>query len=123
MEGKAVITLTVLHDNINNYTFNTTHILLLLLLLILLNTSKETSKESLLDKGEVFGALMTGLSKTFDCLNHEFLITKLNACGFTLLALKLFHYYLSNKKQRTKINSSYSEWLEIVFGVPWTLII
>ena len=28
------------------------------------------------------------------------------------------HNYLSNKKQRTKINSSYSSLLEIIFGVP-----
>ena len=55
---------------------------------------------------------MTGLSKAFDCLNHELLIAKLNACAFTLLALKRIHNYLSNRKQRTKINSSCSElWL------------
>ena len=26
--------------------------------------------------------------------------------------------YLANRKQRTKINSSYSSWEEILFGVP-----
>ena len=31
---------------------------------------------------------------------------------------RLIHDYLSNRKQRTKINCSYNEWLEIVFGVP-----
>ena len=29
----------------------------------------------------------------------------------------LIHDYLSNKKQRTRINNSYSTWIEIVFGV------
>lgn len=58
---------------------------------------------------------MTDLSKAFDCPNHEFLIAKLNSCGFTLLALKIIDYYLSNKKQRKKINSSHSKWLEIIF--------
>ena len=28
------------------------------------------------------------------------------------------HDYLSHKKQRTKINSSYSSWKEILFAVP-----
>ena len=59
------------------------------------------------DKGTVFGALLTDLSRTFDCLNHELLIVKLNACGFTLPALKLVHDYLSDRKQRTRVNNSY----------------
>ena len=46
------------------------------------------------------------------------LIAKLNAYGFSLPALKLVHSYLSNRKQRTKINNTYSSWEEILFGVP-----
>ena len=71
-----------------------------------------------IDRGKVFGALLTDLSKAFDCLNHDLLIAKLNAYGFSLPALRLFHEYLSNRKQRTKINNSYSTWMEIIFGVP-----
>ena len=67
---------------------------------------------------KMFGALLTDLSKAFDCLDHELLIAKLNAYGFSLTALKLVHNYLSNRKQRTKINSTYSSLLEIIFGVP-----
>ena len=66
----------------------------------------------------MFGALLTDLSKTCDCLVYKLLITKLNAYGFSLPALKLVHDYLSNRKQRTKVNRSYSSWLETVFGVP-----
>ena len=71
-----------------------------------------------IDNGKSFGALLTDLSKAFDCLDHELLIAKLNAYGFHLSALKLIHDYLSNRKQRTKINSTYSTWHEILFGVP-----
>ena len=70
------------------------------------------------DSGQMFGALLTDLSKAIDCLDHEILIAKLNAYGFSLPALKLVHDYLSNRKQRTKVNRTYSSWLEIVFGVP-----
>ena len=70
------------------------------------------------DKGKTFGALLTDLSKAFDCLPHDLIIAKLNAYGFSLSASKLIHNYLSHRKQRTKINSSYSSWEEILFGVP-----
>ena len=70
------------------------------------------------DNSKMIGALLTDLSKVFDCLDHELLIAKLNAYGFSLTALKLVHNYLSNRKQRTKINSTYSSLLEIIFGVP-----
>ena len=71
-----------------------------------------------IDRGKVFGALLTDLSKAFDCLDHDLFIAKLNAYGFSLPALRLIHDYLLNRKQRTRINNSYSTWVEIVFGVP-----
>ena len=62
------------------------------------------------DNGGAFGALMTDLSKVFDCLSHELLIAKLEAYGFDEKSLKLIYNYLSNFKQRVKINDSYSSW-------------
>ena len=70
------------------------------------------------DNGGAFGALFTDLSKAFDCLSHELLIAKLDAYGFDKNALKLVNSYLSNRKQRVKINNKYSSWSEILFGVP-----
>ena len=43
------------------------------------------------DKGKSFGALLTDLSKTFDCLPHELLIAKLHAYDFSLAASRLVH--------------------------------
>ena len=70
------------------------------------------------DSGKAFGALLTDLSKAFDCLDHELLIAKLNAYGFSLPALRLIHDYLSHRKQRTRVNNSYSEWLAVMCVVP-----
>ena len=61
---------------------------------------------------------MTDLSKAFDCLSHELLIAKLEAYGFDEKSLKLIYNYLSNRKQRVKINDLYSSWREILYGVP-----
>ena len=64
----------------------------------------------------MFGALLTDLSKAFDCLSHDLLIAKLNAYGFSIVALRLVPNCLSNRKQRTKINSDFSSWEKILFG-------
>ena len=69
------------------------------------------------DKVKVFGALLTDLSKAFGCLNHELLVAKLNVYWFTLPTLKLVYDYLSDRKQRTRVNHLYIAWLEILFGV------
>ena len=74
--------------------------------------------KSAVDKGKPFSALLTDLSKAFDCLSHELLLAKLHAYGFSIAALRLIHSYLTNRWQRTKINMSYSSWEEIIFGVP-----
>ena len=58
------------------------------------------------------------LSKAFDCLNHELLVAKLEAYGFSRNALKFIHSYLYKRKQRVKVNGSFSEWKYIDQGVP-----
>ena len=71
-----------------------------------------------LDKGGFAGALLMDLSKAFDCLNHELLIAILSAYGFSSNPLRLIHSYLSERKQRVKINGSFSTWRETMIGVP-----
>ena len=71
-----------------------------------------------LDNGKKAGVLLTDLSKAFDCLVHELLIAKLHAYGFDYSSLKLIYSYLSGRFQRVRINSSFSSWKDILFGVP-----
>ena len=74
--------------------------------------------KSATDNKKSFGARLTDLSKAFDCLSHGLLIAKLNAYGFNMSALRFLHSYLKNRMQRTKINSEYNSWEEIMFEVP-----
>ena len=77
----------------------------------------EKWRESL-DSGVNFGALLTDLSNAFDCLPDDFLIAKLHAYGLDMPSLKLLYSYLTKRRQRVKINNTYSSWSEILFGVP-----
>ena len=68
----------------------------------------EKFKESI-DKGHQFGALLTDLSKAFDCTDHKLLIAKLYSYGISLSSINL---------QRIKINDCFSLRNEIEYGVP-----
>ena len=82
-------------------------------LMVMLEKFKE-----LRDKGEEFGAFLTDLSKAFDCIDHNLLITKLSWYEVTPISLKLIFSYLSNRTQYVRINNSYSRKSEIKYGVP-----
>ena len=73
-------------------------------------------KAKTMDKDRHFSALLTDISKAFDCLPHDLLIAKLDAYGFKNDALYLIFNYLNNKKQRVKINSSFSSFQNIISG-------
>ena len=77
----------------------------------------EKWKEAL-DKGSLGGALLTDLSKAFDCIKHDLLIAKLAAYGFDSHSLSFVFSYLNERKQRTKIHNSYSPYANIACGVP-----
>ena len=68
------------------------------------------------DNNKAFGALLTDLSKAFDCLSHDLLIAKLHAYGLDIDSLNILQDYLSNRKQRTKVDSFYSSWEPVLSG-------
>ena len=71
-----------------------------------------------LDKNNVAGAILLDLSNAFDSLDRDLLIAKLDAYGFSHSALKLLSSYLSERKQKTKVNNYFSNWSDIIFGLP-----
>ena len=70
------------------------------------------------DNGNQFGALLTDLSKAFDCIDHKLLLSQLHAYGTTDPALKMIFSYLSGRNMRTKVNDSFSPKLPLLYGVP-----
>ena len=79
--------------------------------------------KKLLDKGTTFAALLTDLLKAFDCLPYDLIIAKLYTYGFSLDSWRLIDSCLSNRTQRTNINTSYSFWEEIKPNVSQSVII
>ena len=77
----------------------------------------EKWKLSIDNKGFAGGVLMD-LSKAFDTINHQLLLAKLHAYGFSKQALAIICSYLSNRKQRIKINNVFSSWKDLILGVP-----
>ena len=71
-----------------------------------------------LDDGNVCMALLTDLSKAFDCLPYRLLICKLRAHGLSVNACELLKSYFCERKQRVKLGDKYSDWLGLSKGVP-----
>ena len=61
---------------------------------------------------------MMDLSNAFDTINHGLLLAKLNAYSFSRTSLKLIQNYLCNRQQRISIKVSFSNWIEVITGVP-----
>ena len=70
------------------------------------------------DNKGVFAAVLVDLSKAFDCIPHGLLIAKLNAFGFDKKSLSFISVYLCNRKQKAKVGSEFSDFLNILFRVP-----
>ena len=71
-----------------------------------------------LDWHEHIGLILMDLSKAFDCLPHQLLLSKLYFYGLSKNACTLLKSYLQNRRQRVKLGSARSEWSILQNGVP-----
>ena len=62
--------------------------------------------------------MLTNLLKAFDCLPPTLLIAKLHAYGFDKTSTEYSKDYLSHRKQKKKINKTFSNLTNILHGVP-----
>ena len=54
----------------------------------------------------------------FDCLPHSLLIAKVHACGIYKTSTEYLKDYLSHRKLKIKIYKTFSNWTNILHGVP-----
>ena len=69
------------------------------------------------DSGRLIGTILIYLSKAYDCLRHDLLITKIEAYRLDNGSLKLVLDYLTFRKQRSKVGSAYSKWSKLLVKV------
>ena len=70
------------------------------------------------DQGKFVGALFIDLSKAFDTLGHDTLISKLSSFGMKGVEIEWFSDYLFNRKQICEFNRVKSEAQSLLCGVP-----
>ena len=71
-----------------------------------------------INHGDMVGVVALDLSKAFDVLNHEIILSKLKIYGFSDVALLWFESYLKGRYQYVHINNINSEKLGQNHGVP-----
>ena len=71
-----------------------------------------------LDKLGFVGNILMDLSKAYNCLSQGLMIAKIEVYDIGKSGLNLLPSYLSNRRQRLKVNSSYSDWYHKIRGIP-----
>ena len=62
--------------------------------------------------------IFIGLSKAFDTIDHQILLSKLDTYGIRANAHSLITSYLSCRKQYVSVLRENSELLDVLYGVP-----
>lgn len=70
------------------------------------------------DQSKVVGALLIDLSRAFDTVPHQRLLTDLAEIGCSQLAIEWFRSYLSGRKQRVTQGDQVTQWMDVSRGVP-----
>ena len=71
-----------------------------------------------IDDGQHILSCYYDLSKAFDRVWHEGLLAKLEHLGVQGAALAWLKAYLTNRRQRVRVNNSFSTWSSVPAGVP-----
>ena len=82
----------------------------------LLETFEEWSKA--IDEHKAVDVVYLDFRKAFDTVPHKRLLNKLKAYGIEEPITKWIDNFLSNRKQRVVVNDKFSEWADVISGIP-----
>ena len=70
-----------------------------------------------LDKNFIVGAVLMEISKAFECISQDLIVAKFEAYGIEKETPRLIYSYLKRRKHCVKINNTYTDYNEIIYGV------
>ena len=70
------------------------------------------------DEGAWVGTLLIDLSKAFDTVPHQLLVSELAAAGCGVGACEWFGSYLTGREQRVLQGHECTPWMKVTKGVP-----
>ena len=69
----------------------------------------------IIHRPKIFGrSSFKDLNKTFNKINHQSLLAKLHAYGFSKQDLAVIYSFLSNQKQGIKTNNVFGSWKDLM---------
>lgn len=71
-----------------------------------------------LESGGQIDVIYTDLEKAFDKVCHKLLIHKLKSYNLNSQVVEWITSFLSNRKQRIRLNNSFSDWKQVISGIP-----
>ena len=72
----------------------------------------------MVDNGFQVDEIFLDFCKAFDKVSHERLLYKLHSMGIEDKALQWVSSFLTNRRQRVRVNGVYSSWADVTSGVP-----
>lgn len=71
-----------------------------------------------IDSGQMIGVVLVDFKKTFDLVDHNILLTKLQCYGIKDETIAWFNSYLTDRRQQVKVNDIKSSFRSVLCGVP-----
>ena len=72
----------------------------------------------IIDDGTNIDVIYLDFQKAFDKVPHQRLMSKLKAYGIRGKVFDWIENFLSSRKQRVAVHGSYSNWTDVISGVP-----
>jgi len=71
-----------------------------------------------LENGGQINTIYADFEKAFDKVPHHLLLKKLQSYNLNVNVIQWIRSFLCYRKQRVKINGCYSEWTDVISGIP-----
>ena len=72
----------------------------------------------MLENGDAIDVIYTDFSKAFDSVPHQRLLRKMKSLGIIGDALGWVKGFLSNRRQRVRVDNELSDWINVISGIP-----